>query len=520
MGDEYRIAIAYSNIQGRYSVPTTIAGVICHEDDFVELEKRDLPDKDALIRHKDSLASLQTAFDDLAQYLTFHLVIRAEGRPGLREMEDEYRKILNILRSSHLSVITGHIKSITLRAFSSYDKSSRKWHSVEFEGGFLERLSKFSTNYRVLDADYERLLEVAKILASLEYQRLRSFGEPYVTSIIEKNPEEFFQIIRMRWASPPVDEYSGGAVGSPAIVVRDSSTRIRHLYLTLLTKISIMPIAKFCTGSQSGYEVLACKYIKPKNPFGLPLIGSSAEQCHRCRKLFEYSICLYQKPLCNGFQARCGNREFAGNVCCGLFALYVTRFGHDLKVGTAVLSNVIGRVFEQGPGFAYVTYPIEGILTANLLEKTVKDYLAQRIHRYSSFGIANAYRRSPQTIARTRDFLENWYRDDGRLFELVASDLSNLRTSVDGVQIDFAQAEHRICSFLDSYVRPPKELGNQYLSPTHSSRRLEGPVLGYRGSLLFLGSGIVVDIKKLHGFVVRGKYDGAETLPSRGVIQG
>jgi len=504
MSDEYRIALAYSNIQRKYSIPTLISGVTVHEDDFLELEKRDLPKKKTLIQRKDSLYWLQDTFDDVSQYITCHLVVQLKDGSSLKDFQENYIKVLNILRSSHLRVIAGHIKFIIIRAVEAYDKETRVWRSVDFDQDFINKVSKFSPNL-IVERGYERLLEVARILARLEYERLRSFGKEYITSKIEREPSEYLQIIKVRWDSPPIDEYFDEVVGPPALVIRSSNpSSIHHIYPTLGTKLSFSPLTKFCRGGQNGRQVLPCEYCTENNPFGLPLIGSSAEQCHKCRKLFEYSICLYRKPLCNGYEVKCGNKEFAGNICCGLFALYVIRFGTDLKVGTAILSNVVGRLLEQGAGFALVVYPLEGIMTAHILEKVIKNHLAINMQDFRHFKIENVYRRAPPKEARVRDVLQDWDRNDKELLDLVGSKVSEIRTSIDGLEIDLSRAEHKICRFVKNYVPPTRRLYAFYLKPKQLYEPINGSIVGYRGSFLFLNSGKVVDIKGLQGFVVRG----------------
>jgi len=508
MSDEFRIALAYSNIQHGLrgsAIPSFISGVIAHEDDYLELEKRDLPRKQLLIHRKDSLSSLQDTFDDVADYLTYHLVVPANARCSPKDFENKYTKILNILRHIHLRTISGQVQSINVRSLEGYDKTTKKWHQVPFTDDFVNILQKFSSNYEIVEEKGDRLFEVARILARLEYERNRSFGEEYIVSKIEKEPSAYFQIIKVKYDSPPIDEYDNESVGSPAIVIRTSwQSTFRHVYIDKGTKLSFVPLAKFCRGSQNRHQPTSCLYSYGANPFGQPLTGSSGEQCNRCRKLSEYSICLYRKPLCNGYEARCGNTEFAGNICCGLFALYVVRLGRDLKVGTAILSNAIGRLLEQGAGTALVLYPLESIMVAHTLEKVVKDDLTCDASKLNEFGIKSIYRRAPPKAQIVLDFLQNWSRNDEELLSYVLSKILQISTQIDGLRIDLSQTEHKICRLVDNYVAPREkefDLGSKDRKFFGSVR---GQVTGYRGSTVFLNSGKIVDLDKIQGFVVRG----------------
>lgn len=505
MSEEYRIALAYSNIQRTYSILPFVSGVIACEDDFLELEKRGLPKKQTLMHRKDSLYWLQDTFDNISQYLTYHLVVPLKHGWSVKDLEEQYVKILNILRSVHLRVIAGHIKSITIRASGSYDTLSKRWRVMPFDSDFLDHLYKFSPNYKIIEKGTDRLFEIAKILSRLEYERRRSLGREYITSRIQQEPLAHVQIIKIRWDSPPLDEYNNGIVGPPALIIRKPEPPyVQHMYLAKGTNISFTPLAKFCRGSQTGQLTLPCHYSTDANPFGLPLVGSSDEQCNKCRKLSEYSICLYRKPLCNGYEVKCGNTEFAGNVCCGLYALYVIRLGKDLKVGTAILSNVVGRLLEQGAGDALVIYPLEGIMAAYTLEKTVKDYLTNSASDLSSYGIENVYRRAPPKEEIVHGFLKNWDRTDERLLGVLRSKISEIHTQIDGICIDLSQAECKICKLLGNYVKPFGSDLDFGLEPKSLFKHTSGLISGYRGSFLFLSSGEIVDLNCLRGFVVRG----------------
>src|SRR5690606_8094494 len=251
--------------------------------------------------------------------------------------------------------------------------------------------------------------EIAKILARLEYERLRSLGKNFLISKILENTSQYTQIIRLKWNSAPIYEYSNEKVGTPAIIVRGVSgtSAIQYRYLDVGMRINFSPLAKFCKGSQNDQEVFPCEYSSNNNPFGLPLIGSFSEQCHLCQKRSEYATCLFRKPLCNGYDVKCQNTKFAGHVCCGLFGLYVTRFGEDLKVGTAVLSNIVSRLIEHGVSSAIIFYPIEGIMTAHLLEKAVRDHLAAHLLEFAQYGIKHVYRKAPPTDEKIQDFLSS-----------------------------------------------------------------------------------------------------------------
>lgn len=440
----------------------------------------------------------------MSQYLTYHLVVPLKYGWSVEDLENQYTKILNILRYVHLRVIIGRIKCITIRVFGSYDTVSKRWHALPFHDDFLNHLHSFSPNCKIIEKGADRLLEIAKILSRLEYERKRSLGKDYITSKIRHEPLAHLQIIKIRWDSPPIHEYDNGIVGLPALVIRKPEPpSIQHIYLTKGTYLSFSPLAKFCKGSQSGQIAVPCQYSDGANPFGLPLIGSSSEQCNKCRRLSEYSICLYRKPLCNGYEVKCGNKVFAGNICCGLFALYVIRLGKDLKVGTAILSNVLGRLLEQGAGDGLVFYPLESIMAAHVLEKVVKERLANSMESLKGFGVENVYRRTPPKQEVLNDFLQNWHRSDEKLLEMARSEISEVHTQIDGLHMDLSQTEHKICKLRDNYIKPVS-MGFVDSKSTPFFQSIKGSIAGYRGSYLFLDSKKIVDLDRLQGVVVKG----------------
>jgi len=501
--DRYHVALAYSNIQGKFRLPAVVSGIITDEDDIDELEKRRLPSKKLLVRRKDSLYNLQTTFDDVSEYLTEYETDRVTITQNLqRDIESSYLKLLAILRKSHLRVITGKIESVSIRCL----EDPMTWDSVNFSDNFLRQINMYSPNIKICDkTSHDRLLEIARILATLEFQRLRSVKEEFITIVIVREKQHLFQILKFAWHSPPIDEYSNYDVGAPAIVVRKpESPYLDFVYIRPKMKLSITPIAKFCRGSQEGKQIAACRKHTGFNPFGQHLLGSSSEQCWGCRKGHEYSLCIYRKPLCNGYDILCGRPDFAGNFCCGLFALYVTRFTDELKVGTAFLPNVVGRLLEQGANSALVIHPVNGVMNAYVMEKSVKQYLQERIDLFSPFGIKRVFRRAPPSEKKLSDFLLEWSRNDKPIMEKIGEVVAGMTLKMGNLGVSLAQSERNVCSFLRNYLMPPRKLYKEYEKPRPLFHSANGFVVGIRGSFLFLSSGDILDLKELQGYVVKG----------------
>ena len=504
MSDEYEIALAYSNIQELFGVPIVVSGVIINQADFSELEKRDLPSKRNLQQRKESLYELESTFDDVADYLTQYETSRITLPNDFQaEIENAYLKILRTLRSRHLLVISGEISSISIRCL----ENPIGWQPMSFSPSFIKEIKKLSHRISFFaSGESERLLEVARILATLEYERLRSLKGEYLLNIVSKNRDSLVQLLKITWNSPPIEEFNNQDVGAPAIVIRrPNMSSIDFVRIDPKTTVSLTPIAKFCRGFQEGKEIARCKLATIENPFGQFILGSSSEQCWNCGQGQDYAECLYRPPRCNGYEVACKQEDFAGNICWGLFALYVTRFCNELKVGTAFLPNVIGRLLEQGPASALVLYPIDGIWNAHVFEKTVKEHLADILSQFENFGINEVYREAPPAEQKLSYFLQNWSKVDEQLMERIRQEISKLVVRLDEQEVDLSKAQWKICDFRLNYVIPPEKLLARYSELKPLFHPVKGVVVGMRGSFLFLDSGDILDAKRLQGYVARGK---------------
>ena len=501
---DYHVALAYSNIQGINSVPPFVAGVITTGDLLGELKNRDLPRKRLLLRRRNSLFDLEQAFADISDYLTEHEIERVKNQQATQvDIESSYLKLLRILLSKHLRVLLGDTTSISLRLFE--DPSD--WKTRPFSQSFLDQVKRYSNAIKICDKDtFDRLLETAKILATLEFRRMQSTNGQFIEKIIEKHANECVQVLRLSWRSPSIEDYENYNVGFPAVVLRTIKTEgVDFTYLTPKMNVSLIPLGKFCRGYQEKQGVERCKKTTYYKPFGQQLQGSSGEQCWSCRNGHENTMCLSRVPLCDGFEVRCGKYGFAGNICSEFFALYIARFLDELKVGTSFQPNVIGRLLDQGPTAATVFYPIEGIGAVSLLERAVTKHLQKNIDTFSQFGIKKAYWKTP-VDRRLRDFLSDWNRDDHELMETISDFVLNASILSESPDTKLSELERKVCLFHKNYLQPPPNLNNEYLKMSRLFKPAKGQIVGLRGSFIFLDSGYVVDLKRLQGYVLRGGF--------------
>ena len=513
--EEYGVALAYSNTQFKRRIPVVVSGVVSFEDFFEELQGRDLPRKHNLVRRVNKFYALQQVFDDVSHYLAAHEVISISQPIDIRkDVENAYLKILTTLTRTQLRQLSGRTKYLVMREIEGYNKQTKQWEVLPFTASFIWEVKRtIGSETQLISAvngEFYRLLDIAKILASAEYERIKLSSGVHVIEQIRANPKDFAQILKVTWNCPPVDAYTGFDVGPPAVVVRNSDdAQSDYWYFKNGDKLNFAPLAKFCRGDQDESHILPCKKSNKTNPFGQVMMGSAGEQCVMCRGDFECTQCLYRKPLCNGYNVICGNLDFAGGICCGLFAIYVTRFGNELKVGTSIMSNVIGRLLEQGANSALICYPVEGIMNTYIIEGEIKKYLRKRLPNLMQFGIKSVYTRAPPGLEKLKDFLQDWNRMDRPLLEEVNNLLLDATLTVEDHRISMAEPTRVICNFLNNYSKPPDTLEKKLLRSQSLFGVARGSIVGYRGSFVFLDSGTVIDFRELSGYVVRGSVGGA-----------
>ena len=354
------------------------------------------------------------------------------------------------------------------------------------------------------DNDPDPLLQCARILARIEYEQLRLYSPRFVIDTINKNLTSYVHLLKTSYRYLPVTEYNDYFVWYPTLAIRRSDGSLTHLQLKPQQKISIRPIARFCLGIRRNRSSVPCIDKNAKVPFGQLIFNSRDEQCPSCRQTTKFVECLRRKPLCNGFEARCGNEEFAGGICSGSFGLYVTRFSRTLKIGNALLSNLIGRLLDQGANSALLLYPIEGIELAWKLEKALQEYLANYIKKTKSSEIDGVKRRVSSTNEKLIDFSDEWNRDDYDLFEEIRELLESNQISGEEGSFDLSRIEMQVASFLKNYMEPKSRSTLKHYKFVSTYDIIKGRIMGYRGTIFFLDSKVIIDFKKLQGFVCEG----------------
>lgn len=499
--EEYYVVLAYSNIQQCYSIPTIVSGVVATKKNVEELRKLSIPNKDKLVNRTASLSELQQVFDIIKTFLEDFGTFRVNSMSNLtNHIGESYIHIARHFLDGNLLRFIGKIRTISYRKIVSIPG----FENVPISNNQAQRLSEFADDITAKnDNDPDPLLQCARILARMEYEQLRLRSPDFAIDIVKKDPTNCVQLLKLSYRSPNAIEYNDYFVGYPTLAFRDYTGSLTHFPLKPQTKINIRPIFKFCSGLRINGSTVPCSDMNTEIPFGQPIFNSSNEQCSICRGKSKVVECLRQKPRCNGFEAKCGNEEFAGTVCTGSFGVYITRFFKTLKVGIAFLPNLVGRLLDQGANSALLIYPIEGIGIAWTLEKALSEHLDRYFKKGNNYGIEKVRTRvSPKE--RLLDFSDDWNRDDSDLLIEIEQLLKTKKVVGKESNFDLSNIEMHHGCFLDNYFEPkigPSLLDYKIISTFDNAK---GKILGYRGSIFFLNSKKLVDFSKLNGFVCEG----------------
>lgn len=464
------------------------------EDLFPDPNK--LPDFD--------LSKLEKEILELKKHIVSCKVINSEkpksntgiDYEGSERFLDGYLDTINATLSSNLRIITEGIEKCYVHAPINEDgevitvqKSLSHSHPV-----FKRTLIFQDKN------SFNELVHQARLFATYEYLRRRRVLRRHVNRYIENTRHTLLHIVRMLWKSPNVQRYTNSFVGYPEIIVRTRS-KFEKIPLILGQKINFFPIARACLGIPDEVGNESCIQSDDRRPFGTIVTSKKFERCPTCRKKSVNIRCIYQHPKCDGSQVLCDNSNFAGNVCNGNFAIYLTIFNDILKVGRAILSRTIGRLLEQSALDGLVFYPVNSIDTAHMIERKVATYLRGRIKHLRTYGINRITTRvntedrfkhiklaSEKIGSNDREYV---YEQIKRILEKVRRPEIRLLVALQSRTVDLSQ---------NWLINETAEISNANLTMETQFVQIEGKIEGIVGSFVF-SNGRAFALNNLQGYV-------------------
>ncbi len=505
----YVVALGYSNVpQIVKENPVIVVGILTTKNLMDQLENVEFDKKENVIHRKNSLLELEEIAEDLSEYvLEFRVKIIESMTHPISEIKEVYTSIIKDLMEG------------TLYQFQKSIVYTRKVLDYGFEE--KEIAPDLPSNSKVIycpKKDPNKFIRLARLLARLHYEREKTITLSSALDRVKRSYPNNFQIVRIRWNSPSIDDYNDLNVGPPFMVMKKPFAAHYETQSIMVGKrLNISPIARFCSGQDNDGEISRCIHSNgSENPYGALAIDSSGETCEDCSAQTRYLKCAYQRPACDGKTVACKNYAFAGIFCLGAHALYVTHFGNTLKVGTAFGSNVIGRLLEQGAASALVIYPINGVKIASDLElaitRCLKERFIQGTEQLCGGEISKVVFKGPSNEYRLSTFLQTWHNTRVEMLEDIRRYLfsATLKLEQGNIHLNKASVDSSIVSLTDCYENPgnsfefEKNLKVVRKRFQQCQSSFTGKVVGYRGPFVFLDSGSILDLKAIQGFVVEG----------------
>ena len=504
----YILAISFSNVQHYYYLPMIFVGLAFDSDDgknLISIRTKEDLFSDLNKLPKFDLSLLENELAKFKKYVVSYRVVNSEKPKSKNRMTlltserflDGYLETIYAILSSNLLLSFKEMKSCYVHAPINRDgelitlqKSLKSSHPV----------FKFPLVFQSKN-NFNEFMHLARLFASYEYLKQRRIRRRFIYDYVRNANTDLLHVTRLHWKSPYVQYYAGSFVGYPDLIVR---TRTENKKIPLIPgeEIHIFPIARFCQGITDEFRNEFCMQTDNKRPFGTIITNKKFERCASCSKKSLHIRCISQHPKCDGSQVLCGNNDFAGNVCNGNFAVYLTIFNDILKVGRSILSRTIGRLLEQSALDALIFYPINSIDAAHMIERKITIYLRRKVKHLKTYGITRVVR-----IVRTEDRFEHV-----RLFskkngsnerEHAYDEMRRLleRANHPEIRSLFALESRRIDLSQNWFVDETLEIDQTDLIKETQFIRIDGKIKGIVGSFVFVNKKAYA-LNNLQGFVM------------------
>ena len=451
------------------------------------------------------LSLLENELVKFKKYVVSYRVVNSEkpksnnGIPLLtpERFLDGYLKTINAILSSDLLMSFKEIKSCYVHA------------PINRDGELITLQSSLKSSHPVLKYplifqsknNFNEFMHYARLSATNEYLKQRRIRRRFIYDYVRNANTDLLHVTRLHWKSPNIQHYAGSFVGYPDLIVR---TRKKHKKIPLIPgeEIQIFPIARFCQGITDEFKNEFCLQTDNKRPFGTIVPNKKFERCASCSKKSLHIRCISRYPKCDGSQVLCGNNDFAGNVCNGNFAVYLTIFNDILKVGRSILSRTIGRLLEQSALDALIFYPINSLDVAHMIEREITIYLRRKVKHLRTYGITRVVRtvRTNDRFEHVRLFSkksgskerEHAYDAMRRLLEKAKNPEIRSLFSLETRRIDLGQ---------NWFVDETSEIDQTDLVERTQFKRIKGKLEGIVGSFAFVNKRAYA-LNNLQGFVV------------------
>jgi hypothetical protein len=381
----YSLALSFSNIHHRYRIPTVFIGYLFNRESepfFNSVKTKNELGLNPLNYPSFNLEVIENELDKYEQLVVDSTIIK-QDTPNYETAVEGQSLIdyVNAFANGYLKVI----QIISARLTTSFKPIGSYYiHPILDINGKSLDIKKICPEHKILRYPLtywakelkNGFMNYTSLAATYEYLKERRPLKGFIYSQIPKE-KNLWQVGEVFWRSQNIHLFSDSFVGYPDLILHNRSD---YHKISLIPNgfFDVLPISPFCLGATSEFdEPEICIKSSDRHPFGL--IPRKYDRCVACSKQTDHIRCLSREPRCDGISVKCKKTQFAGNVCNGDFALYITLFDGKIKVGRAILSRTIGRLLEQAAYDALVFYPIRTIKQAHNLEKKATEFLDSKV---------------------------------------------------------------------------------------------------------------------------------------------
>jgi hypothetical protein len=371
----YVLGASFSNVQHSFNSPTYFVAFAVQTTRKFELEeiktKEEMQEDHEFNKNLFDLSIVENEINRFKDMTVKSSIIKLT-KAKRKEFNDDlsfilygFLKAIESVRSSRLHIASEGFEKCYLHVPLDSNGKGLVVEDLEY---FNHPISKYNIRFQK-KGEFDPILELARLGAWFEYLDMMRRKPAFINKQISKNENlQFVQFLRLIWNSPPIESYPDSFVGYPRMVLKTQNDTY-DLIIHPGTQLDLFAISQACSGLGNGLNVPRCKRASAREPFGSLSLHGGFEKCRLCSEDSRGSLCLYQKPKCDGKEIQCRDKVFATQVCDAEFSVYLTLYKTKIKVGRAIKSRIIGRLIEQCAFDGLVFYPIPGLPLADHLEE-------------------------------------------------------------------------------------------------------------------------------------------------------
>jgi len=505
----YILGASFSNLQHSFNLPTYFVAVAVDSARKSMLEnirtKEELQEDPEYKKNIFDLSKVENEINRFNDLVIKSKVIKITKKDKKKAGSDVlfilygFLRAIQSMKSSDLRVASEGFERCFLHVPLNLEGKELVVEDLDY---FRHPLSEYKPKFQ-RKGEFDKILELARLHVWYENLSMVRRKRPFINKQITLSQNfEFFQIRKLVWNSPPIESYPNSFVGYPRIVIKTQND-MKDILLCPNNKLDIFPVVPACSGLEKGLDIPVCLRASLKEPFGYILSSEKFEKCRFCTENVKGSLCLFQKPRCDGKEMLCNDRPFISRICHADFCIYVTLYNNKIKVGRSIKSRIIGRLIEQCAFDGFVFYPVPWLPFADYLEEKLVDLLRDNI---SDFKVKEVSRITEKITSKERyENIMLLYKnpDVQEKRKVVYDRIVEVLNSLGNPEATYLLSlEQRRVNFKKNW-KAPDEMNFDWNNFIYEFRfkRIRGKVTGVIGSFIILDDK-VYDTTKMEGYIV------------------